>query len=482
MLTGFSKIKITPPTGVIMGGHPGEKRSTGNLTELYAKALAISDGGTLIVFASADVLFVGDDSISRVKEQVHGALIEDGTGAEHKVTEIYISATHTHSGPLTTELFGNTARNVYTTMLEEGLVSCIIGAVRNMSVSGLYHSEGFVTDMVFCARMIMKGKRVETHPFKDDPDIIAPEGIPDRQFHVLAAYDQNNVIKGMLVNFGQHPQIMERACTLISADFPAYLEDHLQKELGLDIPVLYVNGPCGDVCPVDAQNAGANETGLEWCRSYGEKLGEYVLGSIGKHTEVKGVITLRKRKMELRLRDIPDPVLMQAKSFLETEVLSEGSEDFRDYKVSDYGTENGNRNGISKRDPGILSLEKYLQTPEWKVQEYKDIIYLAELRSRSEYQRIELSVMIIGDLAVVTMPFEVFAEIGTDIKAGSRRKTAVFELTNGNAGYLPTAKAFGHQGGYETKTLFSSRFDEGAASVVTAEIADMLKEMDKEEI
>ncbi len=455
MLIGFSKIKITPGPGTVMGGHPGEKRSTGVLTDLYARAMAIREGKKLIVFTSADVLFVGDDSIRRVKHEIHDA-VDPGA-------EIFISATHTHSGPLTTELFGNTAQNEYTGTLEEGLSSCIIEAIKEMSPSKLYHSDGFVSDMVFCARMFMKGGRIETHPFKDDPDIIAPEGIPDRQFHVLAAYDEQNVIKGMLINFSQHPQIMERACTLISADFPAYTESFLQDRLGEDIPVLYVNGPCGDVCPVDAQNSDNRETGADWCRSYGERLGNYVIKSLEKKYEVSGGITVRSKQMKLKLRDIPRAVLIQAKDFLESDGLCITDES----GVSDYGTEG--------RDSGILSLEKYMETPSWKAQEYRDIMHLAQLRSLSEYQRVEINTIIIGDLAVVTMPFEVFAEIGTQIKAGSGRRTAVFELTNGNAGYLPTERAFDRTGGYETRTLFSSRFEEKAASKVAAEIMRMLK-------
>jgi hypothetical protein len=56
----------------------------------------------------------------------------------------------------------------------------------------------------------------------------------------------------------------------------------------------------------------------------------------------------------------------------------------------------------------------------------------------------------IGDLGVASIPFEVFAEIGLEVKAKSPfKQTFVVGLADGYWGYLPTP-AQHELGGYET--------------------------------
>ncbi len=58
--------------------------------------------------------------------------------------------------------------------------------------------------------------------------------------------------------------------------------------------------------------------------------------------------------------------------------------------------------------------------------------------------------MRIGDLGIAAIPFEVFTEIGLDIKAKSPAKqTFTISLANGSYGYLPTPRQHA-LGGYET--------------------------------
>lgn len=456
MNVGFSKIKITPELGVLMGGHPGEKRAQSILTDLYAKSMAISDGMTTIVFACADVLFVGEESVEKIKGLVAQSITFPSL-------HLFVSATHTHSGPLTTGLFGRSSQESYVGLLEERLAESILAAISSMTSSSLYHTADFVTDMAFCARFIMNGGRIETHPFKDDEAIICPEGIPDKQFNTLIAYDEKNVIKGVLINFAQHPQIMERENTAISADFPSYLEKHIQSSLGRDVPVLFVNGPCGDVCPVDAQNKMNSEVGSEWCEKFGKRLGEAVLQSLPSKIEVSGKIEVRIQKINLPLRRINRKTIRQAKYFIKRNE----NRNFIEPKVSNYGIESSSADTVS--------LEKYLSLDCWKNQEYKDILHLTTQRKLSKKQNVEISVIELGRFAIVTLPFEAFAAIGLEIKSQSEfARTAIFELTNGNAGYLPTAEAFKRKGGYETLTLYSSRFSQKAGKIVIKKIVEQL--------
>jgi len=85
----------------------------------------------------------------------------------------------------------------------------------------------------------------------------------------------------------------------------------------------------------------------------------------------------------------------------------------------------------------------------------------------------------IGDLAIVTFPFETFVEIGLEIKKKSPfKQTIVIELANGSYGYLPTPKH--HElGGYET-WLGTSKVQKDGSDILTKNLLEMLEELYEE--
>jgi hypothetical protein len=79
----------------------------------------------------------------------------------------------------------------------------------------------------------------------------------------------------------------------------------------------------------------------------------------------------------------------------------------------------------------------------------------------------------IGDLAIATFPFEVFAEIGLEIKERSPfAQTFTTSLANGSEGYLPTKRQHAF-GGYET-WLGTNRVELDAARIMTDALLEML--------
>jgi hypothetical protein len=82
----------------------------------------------------------------------------------------------------------------------------------------------------------------------------------------------------------------------------------------------------------------------------------------------------------------------------------------------------------------------------------------------------------IGDLSVCAIPFEVFVEIGLELKRKSPfSQTFTISHANGSSGYLPTAPQ--HElGGYET-WLGTSRVEFEAADKIVTSLLTMLNEM-----
>jgi hypothetical protein len=91
--------------------------------------------------------------------------------------------------------------------------------------------------------------------------------------------------------------------------------------------------------------------------------------------------------------------------------------------------------------------------------------------------KIKLQALRIGDLAITTIPCEVFAEIGLEIKRRSPlRPVFVVQLANGYNGYLPTPQQHA-LGGYETWRAPSSYLEVTASRKMTETLLEMLSEM-----
>jgi hypothetical protein len=79
-------------------------------------------------------------------------------------------------------------------------------------------------------------------------------------------------------------------------------------------------------------------------------------------------------------------------------------------------------------------------------------------------------------LAIVTLPGEVFVELGLAIKSRSPFETTmVVELANDVPNYIPTLKAFG-EGSYE---VVNSRLAPGSGEQLVAAAVRMLRELDR---
>jgi hypothetical protein len=79
------------------------------------------------------------------------------------------------------------------------------------------------------------------------------------------------------------------------------------------------------------------------------------------------------------------------------------------------------------------------------------------------------------ELAIITLPGEIFVELGLAIKQQSPfRTTLVIELANDNCNYVPTRKAFG-EGSYE---VVNSRLAPGNGERLVAAAVRLLKELD----
>jgi hypothetical protein len=101
-------------------------------------------------------------------------------------------------------------------------------------------------------------------------------------------------------------------------------------------------------------------------------------------------------------------------------------------------------------------------------------------QNRHQPWEVEVQVFSIGDqVAIVSLPGEIFVELGITIRQGSPYPlTAVAELANGSIGYIPNRVAY-PQGEYE---VISARCAEGSGEILVDAALQMLHELYREQV
>jgi len=226
---GAVQVDITPRSPQFLYGYPHVPRvSTGVHDPLLSTALCLDDGATATMFIANDLIFVPRE----IAERVRARLAElTGIPAGH----IMVTATHTHSGPVTVRYLSNEADPVvpgpdpaYLQQAEQGMID----AGRRAWESRQPGEIGLV---------IADGAAVGTN--RRDPS-----GPRDAQVPVLLARtaDTHQFIAAMMV-CSMHPTVLHEDSTLISGDFPAMARQYMQQHLlGRDCPIVYHTGAAGD--------------------------------------------------------------------------------------------------------------------------------------------------------------------------------------------------------------------------------------------
>ncbi len=459
MKVGFSKVDITPPVGTPLCGQLISLPARGVESPLYATAMLLDDGDTCVVLVSCDVLMISNDLARSICRK---AASSAGIPEEN----IVIAATHTHSGPYTVDLFGMKTGNRYAADLQKKTVDAIRQARLNSETGSLFVASGQIEGYAFNRRFIMSDGTVETHPLKNDPHIVKPEGPDSKDIIVWHARDKNDKLRGAAVNFACHGTVMERSNDMISSDFPGKVAGHISSELGPGVTALFLQGACGNICQVNPLDSTRHEVGPEWMRTMGSAIGGRALELIKESSvPVTGKLRLARATVEIPRRRIdPDLVKWAGRPEMAPTKVPELS----DYGVESYGS----------IEWPTVSLQELFKTQFWAHFYKNEIQTLEKLHTDQPFLQLTITVIAQDNWACVAIPCELFIEWSDRIRAGSPFDvTAVVELANGWNGYIPTRRAFERSGGYETKEVTSTMLVPEAGDIVCDAVMPMLQKI-----
>ncbi|MDR1011357.1 MAG: neutral/alkaline non-lysosomal ceramidase N-terminal domain-containing protein [Opitutaceae bacterium] len=233
-LAGAATRNITPADGVFLFGYPHVPRAaTGVHDPLETSALYLCDAdGRALLFISSDLIFVGKQLAADVRRRVH-----DATGVP--VEAIAVTATHTHSGPVTVDCISNSADPVVPKAGE----ACLAHIADKMVEAALTAIAGAVPAELGLTVADGTGTGTNRH----DP---AGPADPATPVLLVRRAGAGAPLACMIVH-AMHPTVLHEDSTLISADFPHFTRARL-RERGLvpaTCPILWHNGASGNQSP-----------------------------------------------------------------------------------------------------------------------------------------------------------------------------------------------------------------------------------------
>jgi neutral ceramidase len=401
-LAGAATVDVTPEESQFLYGYPHVPRwSTGVHDPLLCSALYLSDGATPLIFAANDVIYIGRATTERVRRR-----IEQRTGVP--AANVMISATHTHSGPLTVDLLVSQSDPVvpkpdprFLERWENGIVEAAVGAYINRQPA----AAGFA---------VADGSCVGNN--RHDP---AGPSNPETPVVVIRRREGTEAIAAMLV-CAMHPTVLHEDSKLFSGDFPAATRTFLQQNvLGAGCPVLYHTGPCGDQSPRHVTKSNT----FEEAQRLGNLLGRAVAAAIDA-MDFTSEIHLDSAQAFVDLPPRAFPTIDQAASHLDAARK-------RLDRLRQSGAE---RSEVRTAECDWFGAEETLELARTA----------ADGRLQTAVRSIlpaEIQLMLIGPYSFVGWPGECFCEFALAVRA-KRPDCHVISLANGELqGYLVSRQA-----------------------------------------
>jgi neutral ceramidase len=426
------RVVITPPAGTPMAGNVRlDNRSRGVHDNIYCNILILRDNSTKICLLGFDIIGLEYTTCNDIKKSIERA-------TDIPAANIVMWATHTHSGPNTgMRMYEGTedSRNAYLEDLALKVVSGVEKANKAYEEVIIRAGKTSISDLSFNRRLVRKDGQVVMNFEKFEVnDITGTTGPIDKELITLSAWDKNDKLFALLVNFALHPAILVGHMWLISRDFVNYLDEYVSDHYGNQVVTLFANGAEGNINHLNYQDPNQLR-GFEEAERIGKKLGAYVSDSIKNSSVLEGKIRFISEKITIPLRKITKEEKQWTKMVFERD-----------------------KNLIEDMLDGI---------PD---KTYAKMITGMLIRTDKECETI-LQGMAIHNFAFVTFPGEVYVEFGLKVKELSPYpSTMVIGLANSQAGYIPVKEAFS-QGGYEVRTAWTSQLIHEAGDI----LVDMIK-------
>jgi len=393
LMVGWATADITPPRPVALIGQLHKRISTGVRDHLTATVLALeAPGGDQSgqgILVSCDLLLIQHQIQHRLQERIRAEL------PEFDSTRLFLNATHTHTGPgfidsTFGELYdvshdaGVMKASEYAEFFLDRVSTAVIQAWQNRNSGGLSWALSHAVVGYNRRAQFANGSTV-MYGNTQAADFSNIEGTEDHAVKLVFMWGSAGNCTGIIINLACTSQETEHL-NEVSADFWHDVREELHRRYGAELFVLPQCAPAGDLSPHPIY----------------QKQAEQIMD------QRRGLS--RRKEIARRIANAVDEALPVARAEIQTHMI------FR------HTVANAN---LPEQQPAA---EPFYET--------------------DPVQPIEFHVLRLGDVALATSPFELYLDYAVRIQARSPAiLTLLVQLSSGNSGYLPTARAV-KGGGY----------------------------------
>lgn len=427
---GLAERVITPPMGVEMAGFAArEGVAEGVHDDLHARAMVIQSPESSVALLVASIIGFTQEAVDRIRAEVERQTDLPGSS-------IMVAATHTHSGPKTTD--------DYNAFLVDRCVECLVDAWSHREDSRLGTGTALADDVG------RNRRRLDYGALPVDPEV-----------GIVKIEDAAGKVKGVLLNYACHPTVLGPDNLQITEDWAYYAIRTVKERAGQDTIVIYANGAEGDINP--GYSSGLSAVGapipirtFPFAEKIGARLGRAVADALPDiQTQAQMPVRSISNRVDLPCRTSFPTTVEQAEAR-----VKQAEETFERIK----------------NDPEAPYTEKH------RAEYTRFFARMFADRAREFYSgkweksiSVDLQSIRLGDAALTSFPGEVFVEIGLEVKHRSPfAKTLVIGVANGRSGgYLPTRETY-NEGDYE---VVAAKYGEDAAEVLIDATAAQLAQL-----
>jgi hypothetical protein len=232
---GAAQSVITPELAeghpVYLAGFGHNRIATGVHDDLFARCLALGIAKQTLVICSADLIGLFYDDVLAIRR----AFQQQAPSGCFLV----VASTHTHAGPDTLGLYGP---SLLQTGIDGKYLDWVDHRIATTAADALHAMQPARLELARDDHPLLASlQAVDRPPPVKDPFLFTMRLIARSTEHTIAT----------LVNWSDHPEVLGRKNTQLTSDYPHWVRDSLEKQLGGT--ALFFSGSIGKVSPLGEQ-------------------------------------------------------------------------------------------------------------------------------------------------------------------------------------------------------------------------------------